>query len=93
MVSISAAKKADGSVFVSLANTSLDKAQEVVLNLNGAEAKTATGKILTSKKVDDYNDFDNPNKIKLADFKDAKVRKNKITVKLPAMSIVTINVK
>lgn len=92
-VSISAAKKADGSVFLSLTNVCLDKAQEVEISLDGAKAKTAVGKMLTSKKVDDYNDFDNPNKIKLVDFKDAKVKNNKLVVKLPAMSIVTLTVQ
>lgn len=92
-VSISAAKKQDGTIFVSLANVSLDKAQEVELNLDGATVKTATGKILTSKKVDDYNDFEHPNKIQLADFKGTKIKQNKVTVKVPAMSIVTINLR
>lgn len=92
-VSISAAKKADGSVFMSLANVCLDKAQEVEINLDGLAVKTAVGNILTSKKVDDYNDFEHPDKIKLAEFKGTKVKKNKVTVKVPAMSIVTITLK
>ncbi len=92
-VSISAAKKKDGGVVVSLANTSLDKAQEVELSLDGMQPKTVSGKILTSKTIKDYNDFDHPDVIKLADFKDAKVKKNTVKVKLPAKSIVVLNAK
>ena len=92
-VSISAAKKQDGSLVIALANVSLSKGQEVELALDGATAKTVSGRVLTSKRVDDYNDFDHPDKIKLADFNGAKLKKGKLTVKLPAMSIVTLNIK
>ncbi|MBM6993618.1 MAG: alpha-N-arabinofuranosidase [Prevotella sp.] len=92
-VSVSAAKKDDGAVVVALANTSLDKQQTVELSLDGATAKTATGRILTSKKIDDYNDFDHPEVIKTTDFKDIKLKKNSVRVTLPAKSIVVINLR
>ena len=47
LVSMSAAKKADGGIIVSLANVSLDKAQEVEISLDGYQARKATGKLLT----------------------------------------------
>jgi alpha-N-arabinofuranosidase len=92
-VSISASKKVDGSVFVSLVNVNLDKALEVELTLDGATPREAIGKILTSKKINDHNDFERPNTVNPADFKDVKIKKNKVKVKLPAMSIVTINLR
>ncbi len=59
---------------VSLANVSLDKAQQVEFNLDGAAApKTVTGQILSCNKVSDYNDFEHPDVVKPAAFKDAKV--------------------
>ena len=51
------------------------------------------GRILTSKDVTDYNDFENPNKVSPVEFKGAKLKKNVLTVKLPAKSIVVLNVK
>ncbi len=92
-VSISAAKKADGGIVVSLANVSLDKAQEVKLSLEGSKVKTVNGKILTCKDITAYNDFDHPDRVKVEDFKNAKIRKDEVTVKLPAKSIVVINLK
>lgn len=93
VLSTSAAKQTDGSYIISLANVSLDKAQDVSIDLQGATAKTVTGRILTSKKVTDYNDFEHPNVVAPADFKDAKLKKGKLTVKVPAKSIVVLNVK
>ena len=52
-----------------------------------------SGRILTSKSVADYNDFDHPEKVQPAAFKDAKLKKGQLTVKLPAKSIVVLEVK
>ena len=94
LVSTSAAKKADGTIVVSLANVSLDKAQEVEFKLDGAAApKAVNGQILTCKKVTDYNDFEHPEVVKPAVFKDAKVKKNTLKVKIPAKSIVVLKIK
>ena len=93
LVSASAAKTASGSVIISLANVSLDKKQEVEISLNGMKAKDVSGRILTSKNVADFNDFDHPERVQPAAFKDAKLKKGQLTVKLPAKSIVVLEVK
>ena len=94
LVSTSAAKKADGTVVVSLANVSLDKAQEVEFNLDGLKApKAVAGQILSCKKVSDFNDFEHPEVVKPATFKDAKLKKNTLKVKIPAKSIVVLKIK
>ncbi len=92
-VSTSAAKEKDGSIIVSLANTDLDKVQEVNIDIDGAVVKNVTGEILSCKNIKDYNDFDHPELIKPAIFKDAKIKKNTLNVKLPAKSIVVLNIK
>ena len=93
VISTSAAKEKDGSVIISLANVSLDKAQEVVFNLDDSKFKTVTGRMLTCKAVTDYNDFEHPQNIAPVAFKDAKLKKNTLKVKIPAKSIVVLNVK
>ena len=72
---------------------SLNKAQEIEVNLEGVNAKAVTGQILTSKSEKDYNDFDNPNRVQPIAFKDAKLKKGKVSVKLPAKSIVILTLK
>lgn len=93
VVSTSAAKKADGTIVVSLANVSLDKAQEIEFALDGVQAKTVAGEILTCKKVSDFNDFEHPEVVKPTTFKDAKLKKNALKVKIPAKSIVVLKIK
>jgi alpha-N-arabinofuranosidase len=93
LVSVSAAKTQEGSLIVSLTNVSLDKAQELNISLKGYNAKTVSGRILTAKNVADFNDFANPNRVAPAEFTGAKLKKGELSVKLPAKSIVVLNVK
>ena len=92
-VSASAAKTQAGDIIVALDNVMLDKSQTISINLDGVKAKTVSGKILTSKKVTDYNDFDNPSVVQPKEFKDAKLKNGKLEVTLPAMSVVVLKVK
>ncbi|MDO5446338.1 MAG: alpha-L-arabinofuranosidase C-terminal domain-containing protein [Prevotellaceae bacterium] len=93
MVSTSAAKKADGSYVLSITNVSLDKEEEVELNFGEAKIAKAEGRILTAKNVSDFNDFDHPQVITPTPFKGAKVAKGVVKVKVPAKSIIVLNIK
>lgn len=93
LVSASAAKEADGTVVISLANVDLGKAQEVEINLDGMNAKNVSGTMLTCKAITDYNDFNNPDRVSPKPFKDAKLKKSTLKVKIPAKTIVVLNVK
>ena len=61
--------------------------------LGVAAPKAVTGQILSCNKVSDYNDFAHPDVVKPAVFKDAKVKKNTLKVKIPAKSIVVLKIK
>ena len=93
MLSASAAKTTDGSIVLAVTNVSLDKAQTIDFALEGYAAKTVSGRILTSKNVADFNDFQHPNVVAPAQFKDAKLNKGVLTVNIPANSIVVLKIK
>jgi alpha-N-arabinofuranosidase len=94
MLSASAAKTQDGSIVFALTNVSLDKDQTIDVAIDDFKAKSVSGRILTSKKVDDYNDFQHPDVVAPKEFKDAKIGKDgKLSVKLPAHSIVVLTIK
>ena len=93
MLSASAAKTTDGSIVLAVTNVSLDKDQTIDFTLEGYAAKTVSGRILTSKNVADFNDFQHPSVVAPTDFKDAKLKKGVLTVKIPAKSIVVLNIR
>ena len=84
---------ADGSLVLAITNVSLDKAQTIDFAIDGYNAKSVSGRILTSKNVADYNDFKNPNVVAPKEFKEAKLNKNKLTLTIPAKSIIVLNIK
>ena len=90
MVSATATKK-NGVVTVSLANTSLEDTAEITIPVETLGAKKiSNAEILTSKSIADYNDFTNPDKVKPAPFKEAKLSKGNLQLSLPPASIVTL---
>ncbi|MDD3787845.1 MAG: alpha-N-arabinofuranosidase [Petrimonas sp.] len=93
MVSGTASRDKSGVIHISLSNVDADNAQEITVNLPGVSMKSVSGEILTSKNLTDHNTFSNPDVVKLAAFTGAKISGNTLNVKLPAKSIVTLEVK
>lgn len=89
----SAAKTKDNSIVVSLANISLDKTQDIDIVSDLSTINNITGEILKCKNISDYNDFEHPQTITPHVFKDIKIKKNIIKIKIPAKSIVVLNIK
>ena len=92
-VSASASRDKAGATHISLVNIDRDKSQTVTISLRGMTAKEVTGRILTSEKVQDHNTFDNPIKIQPTAFKGAKLMGDNLTVTLPPVSVVVLEVK
>jgi alpha-L-arabinofuranosidase len=92
-VSASASKDKNGAVNISLVNMDANKEQEVMIELGDLSAKSVTGRILRSGKLQDHNSFDNPEKIKPALFNGAMLNGNNLTVKIPPFSVVVLMLK
>ena len=92
-VSASASKDKSGAVHISLVNIDMNKTQEVTINVRGMKTSNVTGRILMSAKVQDCNTFDDPNKIKTAEFKGAMLKGDDLKVTLPPTSVVMLELK
>ena len=91
LLSASAAKTQDGSLVLAITNVSLDKDQTIDFDIPGYKAKTVSGRILTSKQASDFNDFQHPNVVAPKEFKDAKLAKNVLTVKIQVILLQLAN--
>ena len=92
-ISASASKDKNGLTHISLVNIDANKTQTVSININGADYKTVSGRILRSDKIQNYNSFEKPAMIVPVSFTDAKLIGNKLEVKLPAFSVVVLEIK
>jgi len=92
-VSASASRDASGVTHISLVNIDSKNVQEVSVDIRGAKFNSVTGRILTSDKIQDHNAFEAPDKVKPVAFKDATLSGNSLKVKLPAHSVVVLELK
>ncbi|MCU0347969.1 MAG: alpha-N-arabinofuranosidase [Saprospiraceae bacterium] len=92
-ISASASKDKNGAIHVSLTNVDANKAQEVTINLRGTSASAVSGRVLASGKIQDHNTFDQPEKVKPVNFTGATLKNGVLTVKMPAASVVVLEVK
>ena len=92
MISATASRDKAGKIHVSLSNVDLENGQEVTVKLDGISGKSVSGCILTSGHIGDCNTFDKPDAVALKSFNGARITKEGIVVKLPAKSIVTLEI-
>jgi alpha-L-arabinofuranosidase len=92
-VSVSASKNAAGVTHISLVNIDASKEQTISIDLRGTKYSSVTGRVLTSKKLQDYNSFEEPGKIQPAIFSNSKLVGNSLQVQLPAHSVVVLALK
>jgi alpha-L-arabinofuranosidase len=92
-VSASASKDSNGVTHISLVNIDPKNSQTISLETFGAKYKSVSGRILASAKLQDFNSFENPDKIKPADFKGASLKNDVLKVTLPPFSVVVLELK
>jgi len=92
-ISVSASKNEAGKVNISLVNIDSKKNNKVEIALGNLNVKNFSATILTSKKLQDHNTFEEPQKIVLAQFKDFKLKNGKLEVNLPPFSVVVLEGK
>jgi alpha-N-arabinofuranosidase len=82
-----------GAIHVSLTNGDLKNEQEVTIELRGltiSPSVKVTGKIVTAQIMTAHNTFDKPDSVQTADFSGAAISGGILRVKLPPMSVVTV---
>jgi alpha-N-arabinofuranosidase len=89
-VSASASRDAVGKVHLSLANTDPNNAIKVSCELRGLTAKSVSGRALTAPAINSHNTFDAPNAVEPQTFNGATLADGKLSVELPAKSVVVL---
>jgi alpha-N-arabinofuranosidase len=91
-VDVSAARGADGKIYLALVNSDPDNPARVTTSIGGITAKSAVGRILTGPAMDTHNTFDKPNTIQPAPFR-GRVSGSKLVFDLPSKSVVVVQVQ
>jgi alpha-N-arabinofuranosidase len=88
-VTVSAARGTDGKIYYALANLDPHREANVQTTLKGAQAKGATGRVLTAKAMDARNTVDEPENVKPAPFS-AQRKGDTLQLRLPPKSVVVV---
>ena len=87
-----AARDRSGKLWIGLTNIDPNQPAEIEISLNGANAKSATGKTLTAPKVDSINTFDAPKTV-VPKRISAKIQGGKLALKLEPKSVTVISIE
>jgi alpha-N-arabinofuranosidase len=92
-ISVSASKAKNGVIHVTLANIDAEKEHSISCNMDGIEkASNIKGEIITSEKMDAYNDFNKTEEINIKDFTGFKTSSKELKIILPAKSVICISI-
>jgi alpha-N-arabinofuranosidase len=90
MVDATASRDAAGKTHLSLVNVDPHAAVMVSCELRGVAAKSVSGRILTAPEINSHNTFDAPDAVAPQPFTGASLAEGKLSVKLPAKSVVVL---
>ncbi len=91
-ISASASRDSEGKIHLTLCNLNPNDAVAVECDVRGAEVGSAAGRVLTAERITDHNTFDNPEAVRPEAFDDVKADGRKMTVRMPAKSIVVLEI-
>lgn len=89
-LSVSASRNEAGDVHVSIVNANPNESMKLNCQLPGVSASSVSGQILTAEALDAHNTFEAPEQVKPADFDGASLTGDKLTVNMPAKSVVVL---
>ncbi len=93
-ISASSSVDAEGTIHVSIVNVGLDKDVDVECDIRGVETKKVVeAQIVTARDIHDCNTFDEPEKITLESFDKCTLKNGKLSLKVPAKSVITVAIK
>ncbi|MPQ33161.1 alpha-N-arabinofuranosidase [Clostridium estertheticum] len=92
-LNVSASIDDKGITHVSLCNLSPNDEIEVTTELRGLVYSKVSGTILAADEMNAYNSFTDPNKVVPKEFKAVTIQNNKLSIVMPKMSVVVLNVE
>jgi alpha-N-arabinofuranosidase len=93
VIDVSASKDKSGKIHVSLCNLDPSNSADVSCKLPGAAPANVSGRVLTADDITAHNTFDKPETVKPAVFNDFSLKDDLLTAKLPAKSVVFLEIK
>lgn len=92
-LSASASRDADGVLHLTLANPSLEEEATLEVAFDALTPRSVSGEILRSDRIQAYNEFGKTPAVAPVPFKGATLNRGSLSIKIPAASIVVLEVR
>jgi alpha-N-arabinofuranosidase len=92
-LSVSASTDMTGNTHISLTNIDAHQTYEVEIKIRGLDFKDISAQVLGSETLQDHNSFEEPDKIKPVEFKDYSYKNEKLLVRIPAFSVLMLDLR
>jgi alpha-L-arabinofuranosidase len=92
-VSASASRDQSGKIHVTLCNLNPNQSAEISCKLEGANAQTISGRILTASEMNAHNTFDQPQNVQPVAFNNVKKTGDGFVTTLPSKSVVVLELE
>ena len=92
-INVSASRDATGKIHVTLVNVDPKNEQSIEIDVRWATVKQVAGHALASAAITDHNTFDAPDRVTVKPFNGARLARGVVTVKLPACSVVLLEME
>jgi alpha-N-arabinofuranosidase len=92
-INASASRDSSGAIHISLVNLDPTNKITVRAGLPGISFSSVSGQVLSSENFTDINSFEQPAKVKPADFAGARKEGEDVVIEMPAKSIVVLELK
>jgi len=93
MVDGTAARGADGKLYIALVNLDPGRDVDVSLDVIGGASGRVTGRILTATAMDAHNSFDQGDQVRPTAYAGARLAGDRLTARLPAKSLVVLMIE
>jgi alpha-N-arabinofuranosidase len=91
-VNVSASRDGSGKLHLTLCNLNPKRAEEIACDLRGVKIGSLAGRVLTADQITAHNTFDQPENVKPAEFKGFSQQDGKLSITLPAKSVVVMEI-
>jgi alpha-L-arabinofuranosidase len=89
----SASRDASGTIHLSIANLDPNRPARVSARISGAKAGTVAARVLTAPAMNAINTFDKPDAVRPVRFEDARIEADRISLGVPAKSVVVLAIR
>lgn len=92
-ISCSASSDSAGRVHATLCNADPKTASTVECDIQGLQVSSVAGRALVGERMDSHNSFSDPERVRPVEFSGTRLTGGKLTVSLPPMSVVALEIR